>query len=151
MRGRSIVSSSFQSYAAKHTCRIPSRPIVQRLSSLANTSSLPIQQVQTVNCQDSFQILLSSSNNEIERTRPVILSPDISSFPTTELSLSASSPVNDQIAESIEAHYTLDNDGSGNSQQFVGGMGESDGGVWFLSRETDSLDTLDYWESIQGK
>jgi hypothetical protein len=47
------------------------------------------------------------------------------------------------IASEIERHYAIEN-----SEQFVGGMGENDGGVWIVS---DGLnDTLDYWEFIKG-
>ena len=49
----------------------------------------------------------------------------------------------DSIASSIEKHYAIE------KGQFVGGMGESDGGVW-ISSET-SFDTLYYWEHIRGK
>lgn len=51
------------------------------------------------------------------------------------------------IAATIEAHYALDG-----RHQFVGGMGENDGGVWFVAdTDSDHHDTLDYWEKIHGK
>jgi len=50
----------------------------------------------------------------------------------------------DSIASSIEEHYAIEN-----SEQFVGGMGENDGGVW-ISSDTN-VDTLYYWEDIRGK
>lgn len=45
----------------------------------------------------------------------------------------------------IESHYTLED-----RSQFVGGMGENDGGVWFMNRDLDDIDTLDYYEEIRG-
>ena len=47
------------------------------------------------------------------------------------------------IASEIERHYAIEN-----SEQFVGGMGENDGGVWIVSDGMD--DALDYWEFIKG-
>ena len=59
----------------------------------------------------------------------------------------------EHISSTVESHYTLDSDeGTDNDRdQFVGGMGENDGGVWFVVDEIDEFDTLDYWEQIRGK
>ena len=52
-----------------------------------------------------------------------------------------------EIPSVIEHHYAIEN-----QDQFVGGMGENDGGVWFVVDENDyENDTLDYWEQIRGK
>jgi hypothetical protein len=47
------------------------------------------------------------------------------------------------IINEIEEHYSLDN-----SKQFVGGMGENDGGVWLISEDIDVTDTLEFSEDI---
>ena len=71
------------------------------------------------------------------------------------------------ISGEIERHYALDDDDddsnddgrdfdsseNAHKQQFVGGMGESDGGVWIVTDETceELGDALDYWELIRGE
>jgi hypothetical protein len=47
------------------------------------------------------------------------------------------------IVNEIEKYYSLDN-----SKQFVGGMGETDGGVWLVSEDLDTIDTLEFSEDI---
>jgi hypothetical protein len=47
------------------------------------------------------------------------------------------------MADIIDAHYALEG-----KDQFVGGMGENDGGVWFVSND-HCVETLDYWEQIR--
>jgi hypothetical protein len=58
----------------------------------------------------------------------------------TEASITVSSP--QDVTEAVENHYHLSHD----SQQFVGGMGESDPGVWFACSTTDPLH---HWRLIQ--
>lgn len=48
----------------------------------------------------------------------------------------------EQIVKLVNAHYTA-------GEQFVGGMGESDHGVWFAVPHGSSNDTLEYAELIQ--
>jgi hypothetical protein len=48
------------------------------------------------------------------------------------------------VMEAVDQHYSLSSDE--NSQQFVGGMGEQDLGVWFAS---DSYDPLNDYQLIQ--
>lgn len=66
-------------------------------------------------------------------------------------SLSVRDEMITDISAIVESHYTLDN-----GNQFVGGMGENDGGVWFVADCNSSTcsgdgcdDTLDYWEHIR--
>lgn len=79
--------------------------------------------------------------------RPLILSPiskEIQNKAETIRTGSASTE-NDfvqSVTSEIEKHYAIEN-----SEQFVGGMGENDGGVWMVSGGTG--DTLDYWEVIR--
>ena len=81
--------------------------------------------------------------------RPLILSPiskEIQNKAETIRTGSASTE-NDfvqSVTSEIEKHYAIEN-----SEQFVGGMGENDGGVWMVSGGTG--DTLDYWEVIRGE
>lgn len=58
----------------------------------------------------------------------------------TEDSITVSSP--QDVSEAVENHYSL----SADSQQFVGGMGESDPGIWFACSTTDPLH---HWRLIQ--
>ncbi len=101
-----------------------------------------------------MNIILSSqseynNNEQNENKLPCILSPALN-IPNNnskkELSIFFDKPtlVKD-VSSFVESHYELD----GNSQ-FVGGMGENDGGVWFVSDNDDVFDTLDYWEDIRG-
>lgn len=54
------------------------------------------------------------------------------------------------VLEAVNAHYDA---AGGRDEQFVGGMGEDDGGVWFATPlggpgDNDSLDALDFVESV---
>lgn len=58
------------------------------------------------------------------------------------------------ISNAVEQHYdltatTLGNGGGQQQQQFVGGMGESDGGVWFIPTVNDSDPMHHYTELIE--
>jgi hypothetical protein len=61
-----------------------------------------------------------------------------------QLDISQGLSIQSSIAAQIEKHYCIES-----SNQFVGGMGENDGGVWISAIST--LDTLDYWDDIKGK
>ena len=77
--------------------------------------------------------------------RPYILSPGVDATKGAIFDLDVEDDdVVQSIAGQIEKHYALEN-----SEQFVGGMGENDGGVWITS-DGDG-DTLDYWEEIRGE
>mmetsp|Transcript_3651 Transcript_3651/g.4486 ORF Transcript_3651/g.4486 Transcript_3651/m.4486 type:complete len:341 (+) Transcript_3651:191-1213(+) len=76
---------------------------------------------------------------------------DIDTKEYNPLSSSIRDEVIDDISAAVESHYTLDD-----RDQFVGGMGENDGGVWFVvdgsssnGDEYEYCDTLDYWEHIR--
>ena len=47
--------------------------------------------------------------------------------------ITVSSP--QEVVQAVDGHYSL----MGETQQFVGGMGESDAGVWFVSSTQDPL------------
>jgi hypothetical protein len=55
------------------------------------------------------------------------------------------------ISNAVEQHYDLTTSRSngGGQQQFVGGMGESDGGVWFIPTANDSDPMHHYTELIE--
>lgn len=59
-----------------------------------------------------------------------------------QLDISQGLSIQSNIAAQIEKHYCIES-----SNQFVGGMGENDGGVWISAIST--LDTLDYWDDIK--
>lgn len=46
------------------------------------------------------------------------------------------------VLDLVNQHYSADS-------QFVGGMGESDPGVWFIAKPTSSKDTLEYADLLQ--
>ncbi len=94
---------------------------------------------------------------------PMILSPVTASLKTTKEMLTGSRTIHmedlamtdttsgtecddfvQSVASEIEKHYAIEN-----SEQFVGGMGENDGGVWILSSPHGSRDTLEYWAVIR--
>jgi len=77
--------------------------------------------------------------------KPFVLHPVLSHpFVTLDVQSLTNEQATDRIISIIEHHYEL-KDGSG---QFVGSMGENDGGVWFLG-DGDCMDTLDHWDIIQ--
>jgi len=71
---------------------------------------------------------LSSDTPSNTTVPPRILMPKSHS---TKVTVSSSQ----QVVEAVDQHYSLSSD----SQQFVGGMGESDAGVWFACEEQDPL------------
>ena len=91
----------------------------------------------------------SSSSN-----MPKIYSPALNFEPTSmkkmELHRNTSSDTIQSVHDIIESHYTLDDT---TKDQFVGGMGENDGGVWFVNNDDnddeEDKDTLDYWQEIR--
>mmetsp|Transcript_665 Transcript_665/g.1049 ORF Transcript_665/g.1049 Transcript_665/m.1049 type:complete len:249 (+) Transcript_665:117-863(+) len=88
-----------------------------------------------------FQLCSNNIDSSSLNSRPYILTPSMPSVREIN-ELEISEGLIDAIASSIEEHYAIEN-----SEQFVGGMGENDGGVW-ISSDT-SVDTLYYWEDIR--
>lgn len=74
---------------------------------------------------------LEASSNNTCAAPPRILMPANTTTDATKLVVS--SPF--QVMEAVDHHYSSDD----SSQQFVGGMGESDAGVWFASKSRDPL------------
>lgn len=153
------LSKSFYYNSSKIKSASTSRPtrFFQKISSSRSSNSST--SVHYFN-NESLNIILSSQsefNNEniskfINKNKlPCILSPAVniqndSKKEPKELSLFFDKPtlVKD-VASFVGSHYELDG-----KSQFVGGMGENDGGVWFVSDNNDVFDTLDYWEDIRG-
>ena len=127
-----------------------SSPILKSVHSFEKDSSLYLFLASNNSNDDNDPIAESSSSPSLS---PFILSPyDSESDPIGKVVIDANSSssesyleVTESIAARIEAHYALENDGN----QFVGGMGENDGGVWFVSSKGDYWDTLDHWQLIR--
>jgi len=122
----------------------------RHLSSSSFVHQSEVSSVKLYQTNDSLHFSLCCSNSDSSSEtpdRPYILTPSKSLPPVeemNELTITQQGLV-DSIASSIESHYAIEN----SKGQFVGGMGESDGGVWISSEA--SFDTLHYWEHIRGE
>jgi len=65
-----------------------------------------------------------------------------------EISRPITGPTAQELAAQVERHYDLDST-DGTTSHFVGGMGESDLGVCFVSPPNSSTDPLQHWQLIQ--
>ncbi len=128
--------------------------VLRKQSSCTSTSSSSIQYFN--NDEQALHFVLSSgssdNNNSVKDdgyrdiVLPKIYSPVIN-FDRSKMKYADSDDNIQSLNDIIESHYTLDD-----RDQFVGGMGENDGGVWFVNNDDDenNLDTLDYWEEIRN-
>lgn len=105
--------SSLLTVGRRRSCRIVSHRV---FSSKQNDGASPL-------------LLWIESSNHTTAPPPRILMPNSSS----SLKLLVASP--NDVVEAVDNHYTLSSD----SEQFVGGMGESDAGVWFACETQDPL------------
>lgn len=126
---------------------LSSKPLTSSFRPLATSFSTSIQngissvKVHQTNESLHFQLCSNDIDPLSENSgRPYILTPSAKDVKELEISQG----LINSIASSIEEHYAIEN-----SEQFVGGMGENDGGVW-ISSDTN-VDTLYYWEDIRGK
>ena len=76
----------------------------------------------------------STSNNSNSTRPPRILMPKSNK---SALQATVSSP--EDIVTAVDNHYSLSEEDSSSSSQFVGGMGENDEGVWFACNDVDPL------------
>lgn len=107
---------------------------------IASRSKTTIASVKRCVYQDSLHFFISTSvkDNGIEsRMLPhSLLKSDIKRLVVKDDGVAT-------IVNAIENYYSLDN-----SKQFVGGMGENDKGVWLVSEDLDTLDTLEFSKDI---
>ena len=127
------------SYALRKVA-LSSRPLATSFSTSIQNGISSVKVHQT-NESLHFQLCSNDIDPLSENSgRPYILTPSAKDVKELEISQG----LINSIASSIEEHYAIEN-----SEQFVGGMGENDGGVW-ISSDTN-VDTLYYWEDIRGK
>ncbi len=95
-----------------------------------------------------FSPALFLADNDIDTDTDADIDTDLTKDPS---SATVQDDIIRDISAIVESHYTLD--GSDGRDQFVGGMGENDGGVWFVADCSDGsgCDTLDHWQLIRGK
>ena len=131
------------SYALRKVA-LSSRPLATSFSTSIQNGISSVKVHQT-NESLHFQLCSNKIDSSSENSgRPYILTPNLMPSAREIKELEISEGLIDSIASSIEEHYAIEN-----SEQFVGGMGENDGGVW-ISSDTN-VDTLYYWEDIRGK
>mmetsp|Transcript_5876 Transcript_5876/g.8296 ORF Transcript_5876/g.8296 Transcript_5876/m.8296 type:complete len:292 (-) Transcript_5876:30-905(-) len=125
------------------------------------TQSSPLQRplVTYVQSEEKLHFVFSPNDSDVPVDEKLILSPHLSQYEHIPLQMTTSNApgrgdVDDDdhdmvsfIAAEIENRYSLD-EKEHESRQFVGGMGESDGGVWFSS--DGKIDTLAYWKEIRN-
>lgn len=108
-----------------------------------------------VQSEEKLHFVFSPNDSDATVDEKLILSPHLSQYEHIPLPAPGRVNVDDVdddemvsfIAAEIENRYSLD-DKEHESRQFVGGMGESDGGVWFSS--DGKIDTLAYWKEIRN-
>jgi hypothetical protein len=91
-------------------------------------------------------LISPKSNATLPSIAPFILHPPLShKISTWDVQSLSNSEIIDSIIKIIERQYELRD----RSDQFVGSMGENDGGVWFVAKGR-KYDALDHWDIIQG-
>jgi len=79
--------------------------------------------------------------------KPFVLHPFLNPlFDSFDVQSLKTEQVTERIINIVERYYEL-KDGEG---QFVGSMGENDGGVWFIG-DGYYFDALDHWDLIRGR
>lgn len=91
--------------------------------------------------ENSLHFIISGSS-EGDKKRKLILPSSLVNAEKEQVNLVDNSAIT-SITTVIEKYYSLDT-----SDHFVGGMGESDGGVWLASETLSGIDTLDFMEEI---
>jgi len=118
---------------------------------LSNSTTPKISKIKSYEHNNALHFIISSNEDKKDQKKSIILSPSFfADEEEKDVVLesidddSSQDVVLESISSRIEARYGLDN-----QAQFVGGMGENDGGVWFVADTLDDFDTLDYWEQIR--
>lgn len=87
------------------------------------------------------------ANTKLSPIKPFVFHPVLSHLVgKLDIKSLSNEQIIDGIISIIEHQYDL-KDRTG---QFVGSMGEGDGGVWFLA-DGHCFDALDHWDTIRGK
>jgi hypothetical protein len=106
-----------------------------------------------------FLVLNSRTNNDLTTStvrRPKLLLPPLAVAAATTTATTVVTTIED-VLDAVNRHYSAENDDNDKQQQqqFVGGMGESDPGVWFITtaasannNENDNDDPLDHAEFV---
>ena len=130
--------------------KMASRSCSFGFKSLSRKSNLFEKKIHAFSTKVPSSILYSSSDDALhfcfssgddKSTQPFVLNREKSEFLADITDENVILP----IADYIESHYAIEN-----SNQFVGGMGENDNGVWFSSN-SDSCDILDYSDILKGE